>query len=116
MIRRPPRSTLFPYTTLFRSLTARRDALAELARERVGLAPAAQALLKAKARFGDAGVGPLADFVRSSRRDAELAERLLGEGVHAVLVRGDSAVAGVRGWYEEGEPGPLVLLPRVPRP
>src|SRR3712207_8432195 len=28
MIRRPPRSTLFPYTTLFRSLTARRgDAL-----------------------------------------------------------------------------------------
>src|SRR5260370_27071750 len=27
MIRRPPRSTLFPYTTLFRSLAARRDAL-----------------------------------------------------------------------------------------
>src|SRR5690349_21937108 len=26
MIRRPPRSTLFPYTTLFRSLSARRDA------------------------------------------------------------------------------------------
>src|SRR5256885_10547319 len=26
MIRRPPRSTLFPYTTLFRSLTARADA------------------------------------------------------------------------------------------
>src|SRR6266568_6239297 len=24
MIRRPPRSTLFPYTTLFRSMTARR--------------------------------------------------------------------------------------------
>src|SRR5690349_23147611 len=27
MIRRPPRSTLFPYTTLFRSLRARLDAL-----------------------------------------------------------------------------------------
>src|SRR3712207_8633281 len=27
MIRRPPRSTLFPYTTLFRSLDPRRDAL-----------------------------------------------------------------------------------------
>src|SRR2546425_10675822 len=27
MIRRPPRSTLFPYTTLFRSLGARPDAL-----------------------------------------------------------------------------------------
>src|SRR2546426_5468816 len=26
MIRRPPRSTLFPYTTLFRSRRARRDA------------------------------------------------------------------------------------------
>src|SRR2546430_4032093 len=35
MIRRPPRSTLFPYTTLFRSPTARdlpSDALAESAR------------------------------------------------------------------------------------
>src|SRR5256885_13269922 len=29
MIRRPPRSTLFPYTTLFRSLLAGRDDLAE---------------------------------------------------------------------------------------
>src|SRR3712207_6860063 len=27
MIRRPPRSTLFPYTTLFRSLAAQRQAL-----------------------------------------------------------------------------------------
>src|SRR5258707_10849677 len=27
MIRRPPRSTLFPYTTLFRSLLPRRDVL-----------------------------------------------------------------------------------------
>src|SRR6266704_762398 len=97
-------------------LTARRDALAELARERVGLAPAAQALLKAKARFGDAVVGPLADFVRSSRRDAELAERLLGEWLHAVLVRGESAIAAIRAWYEEAKPGPLVLLPCVPGP
>src|SRR3989454_6274726 len=64
MIRRPPRSTLFPYTTLFRSeavaqVTARRDALAELERQRVGLAPAAQALLENKAQFGDAVLGPL---------------------------------------------------------
>src|SRR2546430_10330380 len=29
MIRRPPRSTLFPYTTLFRSRRARRQALAK---------------------------------------------------------------------------------------
>src|SRR2546426_5272272 len=42
MIRRPPRSTLFPYTTLFRSIDARLDArltVEMLARE-VGLSPA----------------------------------------------------------------------------
>src|SRR2546427_8255868 len=33
MIRRPPRSTLFPYTTLFRSLRLRRDGL-QVFRER----------------------------------------------------------------------------------
>src|SRR2546425_4339496 len=43
MIRRPPRSTLFPYTTLFRSL---------------------------------------------------------GEWLHAVLVRDESAIAAIRAWYE----------------
>src|SRR2546430_8018488 len=32
MIRRPPRSTLFPYTTLFRSPEAARDELDELVR------------------------------------------------------------------------------------
>src|SRR2546421_6423137 len=41
MIRRPPRSTLFPYTTLFRSLRVlaeeSRDERAELARRRVVL-------------------------------------------------------------------------------
>src|SRR5260221_792856 len=30
MIRRPPRSTLFPYTTLFRSVRADRDPVADL--------------------------------------------------------------------------------------
>src|SRR2546430_5899889 len=34
MIRRPPRSTLFPYTTLFRSRTALAGALQCLARQR----------------------------------------------------------------------------------
>src|SRR5688572_32045704 len=34
MIRRPPRSTLFPYTTLFRSLTLVQDALAAANRVR----------------------------------------------------------------------------------
>ncbi len=97
-------------------LAARRDALAELDRERVGLAPAAQALLKEKAKFGDAVIGPLSDFVRTSRRDAELAERLLGEWLHAVLVRDESAVGEIRRWHDEAHPGPLLLLPSLPGP
>jgi chromosome segregation protein len=97
-------------------VTARRDALAELDRERVGLAPAAQALLKAKAQFGDAVLGPLADFVRTSRRDAELVERLLGEWLHAVLVRDASMIDEIRRWHATAQPGPLLLLPCVPGP
>jgi chromosome segregation protein len=97
-------------------VSARRDALAELDRERVGLAPAAQALLKAKAQFGDAVLGPLADFVRTSRHDAELAERLLGEWLHAVLVRDVSAIDDIRRWHAQEQPGPLLLLPCVPGP
>src|SRR3712207_7417945 len=44
MIRRPPRSTLFPYTTLFRSCAARRglgDDVARVARHRAGARDAA---------------------------------------------------------------------------
>src|SRR5206468_2017402 len=96
--------------------SGRRDALAELERERVGLAPAAQALLKERERFGDAVIGPLSDFVRTSRRDAVLAEQLLGEWLHAVLVRDASAVETIRRWHEKTQPGPLVLLPSVPGP
>src|SRR2546428_9315569 len=61
MIRRPPRSTLFPYTTLFRSLEAsilalRKDAVcgerAQEPRERVGpgLSSAGEVLGRARAR------------------------------------------------------------------
>ncbi|HET8712835.1 MAG TPA: chromosome segregation protein SMC [Gemmatimonadales bacterium] len=94
-------------------LEARRDALGELDREHVGLAPAAQSLLKAKL---DGVLGPLADFVRTSRRDAELAERLLGEWLHAVLVTDASVIETIRAWHAENQPGPLVLLPAVPGP
>ena len=97
-------------------LAARRDALAELDRERVGLAPAAQALLRDRDQFGDAVLGPLADFVRTSRRDAELAERLLGDWLHAVLVRDEAALDDIRRWHETAQPGPLVLLPAHPGP
>ena len=99
-------------------VTARREALGELEREHVGLAPGAQALLRVKNQFGDGVLGPLSDFVRTSRRDAALAERLLGEWLHAVLVRDSETVAAIRGWYAETSPspGPLVLLPCLPGP
>src|SRR3989454_4500818 len=98
-------------------LEARRDALTQLEREHVGLAPAPPALLKVRNRFAEgAALGPLSDFVRTSRRDAELAERLLGEWLHAVLVRDASVIEAISAWHAETQPGPLVLLPCVPGP
>src|SRR3990170_6632434 len=50
---------------------ARRDALAELERERVGLAPAARQLMQVRDTFGPGAVlGPLSDFVRTSTASA----------------------------------------------
>lgn len=97
-------------------LTARRSALEALERDRVGLAPAAGALLAERARFGDRIVGPLSDFIASEGDQADLAERLLGEFVHAVLVRDEAAVATVRSWHAEAQPGELILLPVSPGP
>jgi chromosome segregation protein len=91
-------------------LTARRQALEELERDRVGLAPGAAALLAARDRFGDAVLGPLSDFIRAGRDDAELAERLFGEWVHAVLVH-DRALADIQAWHASEQPGMIMLLP-----
>ena len=92
--------------------TARRDALERLEREHEGLAPAARRLLQAKDRFGDGAVlGPLSDFLTTSRADAHLAERLFGEWLHAVLVTDNTVVESIRRWHEEHRPGPLMLLP-----
>jgi chromosome segregation protein len=97
-------------------LGARRHALEELERDRVGLAPAAAALLAARERFGGGVLGPLSDFVSTERQDAELVERLLGEWMHAVIVRDEATVDAVRGWHAEQQPGALVLLPLDPGP
>lgn len=97
-------------------ITARREALEQLDRERVGLAPGAAALLAARKRFGDRVLGPLSDFIRTGRQHAELAERLLGEWTHAVLVRDLAAVDEIRRWHAEQQPGALVLLPADPGP
>ena len=92
-------------------LTTRRAALEELERDRVGLAPAAAALLAARDRFNGAVLGPLSDHISADRDAAELAERLLGEWMHAILVRDQAAVEAIRQWHVESQPGALVLLP-----
>src|SRR3989441_7204332 len=82
MIRRPPRSTLFPYTTLFRSLLAGGPAGADHARAAdgrgghsrtdqaepgpaggVGRPPAAQRRRARRLHLGGAGVGPDEDGI-----------------------------------------------------
>src|SRR3712207_8898854 len=63
MIRRPPRSTLFPYTTLFRSAEHGRDhqvARHHRARHRIGQRPA----------VADARGAPIADEVKAERLEA----------------------------------------------
>src|SRR5260370_21670373 len=67
MIRRPPRSTLFPYTTLFRSRRARRAAL--------GLALEAAGQL-AKGVLPVLALGPLVALLRSEEHTSELQSHL----------------------------------------
>ena len=98
-------------------LTARRQALEELERDRVGLAPAAAALLAARERFDGGVLGPLSDFVSTGpgRRRAG----------RAPAGRLDARRAGARprrrstpiqAWHAEQQPGALVLLPLDPGP
>src|SRR2546422_3304949 len=67
MIRRPPRSTLFPYTTLFRSASSRRRRPHLL---RVLL------VVPARPRAGDARGAPLRQAHRSEEHTSELQSRL----------------------------------------
>src|SRR2546422_7603385 len=81
MIRRPPRSTLFPYTTLFRSPRQDVAAVVELAVERggedgdvgVGLEHAAHALGRRDETQEADALGP---GVRSEEHTSELQSRL----------------------------------------
>src|SRR3712207_7537784 len=84
MIRRPPRSTLFPYTTLFRSQSGDIPGLLELARrERVDLtvvgpeAPLAAGIVDAFTAHGIPIFGPsrAAAEIRSEEHTSELQSR-----------------------------------------
>src|SRR5205809_4666618 len=70
MIRRPPRSTLFPYTTLFRSLHHRADQRAD------GSLVAAAHLLGGVGVGVDRGVDRGTELVRSEEHTSELQSRL----------------------------------------
>src|SRR3712207_8104173 len=72
MIRRPPRSTLFPYTTLFRSLDdGGYDAivLAAAGLKRLGLAHRIRSVFEPGEMLPAAGQGALGIEVRSGRSD-----------------------------------------------
>src|SRR3712207_9351829 len=92
MIRRPPRSTLFPYTTLFRSeiirivdlMIARLD---ERLRDKdmgVELTPAAKALLARKGYDPVLGARPLRRTIQREIEDA-LSEKIQIGRAHAEL-------------------------------
>jgi chromosome segregation protein len=94
------------------SLQGRVNALEQLERDRVGLAPAASRLLQEKASFGEGAVfGPLSDFIGADQGSAVVVERFLGNSVHAVLVRDTGVADAIRAWHVRTNPGPLLLLP-----
>src|SRR3989442_8284475 len=73
MIRRPPRSTLFPYTTLFRSVDEARLAHPRLAHDRCHLTvPTARELLGAAELLQ---LGVATDEARSEEHTSELQSR-----------------------------------------
>jgi chromosome segregation protein len=110
------RSTLRESEELVAQLAARRQALEDLERDRVGLAPGAAALLAARDQFQGSILGPLSDFIETGRDDAELAERMLGEWVHAVLIRDRDVIPSIQRWHAESQTGAVVLLPIDPGP
>src|SRR2546426_2245141 len=76
MIRRPPRSTLFPYTTLFRSDVARRDAhdgVPRPATQQMGAGPSdARPALGLEARGSHWAEGHAHGYKRSEEHTSEL--------------------------------------------
>jgi chromosome segregation protein len=106
------RAELFRADEALTALQGRVNALEQLERDRVGLAPAASALLKERQRFGEGAVlGPLSDFIGADQGSAVLVEKFLGNSVHAVLVRDAAVGEAVRLWHANANPGPLLLLP-----
>src|SRR2546430_13937027 len=93
MIRRPPRSTLFPYTTLFRSLGT-----GHVAGEELGVAVAPRLLTVGREEVREAGLQVAGDVpddggdgiagarIRRERGIGQLVDRAFGEGLVAAGV------------------------------
>jgi chromosome segregation protein len=106
------RAELFRADEALTALQGKVNALEQLERDRVGLAPAASALLRERQKFGEGSVlGPLSDFIGADQGSAVLVEKFLGNSVHAVLVRDSAAADAIRLWHANANPGPLLLLP-----
>jgi chromosome segregation protein len=106
------RAALFRADEALTTLQGKVNALEQLERDRVGLAPAASRLLQAREQFGEGAVlGPLSDFIGADQGSAVLVEKFLGNSVHAVLVRDAEVARAVRVWHASANPGPLLLLP-----
>src|SRR5256886_15546057 len=92
MIRRPPRSTLFPYTTLFRSRDGQRE---RVALERYGRVPQALELVEERAEVGGENRRPLDSHPPGVER-IEPAFRVCAARVHEEVVDSDLEVADAR--------------------
>src|ERR1039458_8023953 len=111
MIRRPPRSTLFPYTTLFRSL---------LQHQELGIARLAAATTSGDDEVRAFGIGRLHDRVRAGLRlplakaEHQLVMACLRDSFSNPAFPGDQ----VRRWLARRVGGPTLpaFSPSPPRP
>src|SRR2546422_5392216 len=92
MIRRPPRSTLFPYTTLFRSASV----TPETAKRILGLSPAAAPVAAAASSGGPGGAGGAAGAGGPDEFGAFLADVTVTVGKAVEAWRGPRAGGVVR--------------------
>src|SRR2546422_6518647 len=102
MIRRPPRSTLFPYTTLFRSGSARAPRLSRPAREFAGLAAPATMILVQQLVLGLL-VGGL------DRKSTRL------NSSHGYISYAVFCLKKKKYWFPNNKQLPATALPRAPR-
>src|SRR2546430_14214838 len=107
MIRRPPRSTLFPYTTLFRSQPRRRalpgaeEAIARIPQSRQDVAAVVELAVERGGEDGDVGVGLEHAAHALGRRDETQEADALGAGVLERAHGGRRRAAGRRQGVEE---------------